>query len=86
VARFTPKRVEKILADPGIVRNRLKVEGAVKNASAFLALQEEANRPRAGASRLRAGGKTCTTPNATCCMSLALERGTICSSQVSPQH
>ena len=41
VARFTPKRVEKLLADPGIVRNRLKVEGAVKNARAFLALQEE---------------------------------------------
>jgi DNA-3-methyladenine glycosylase I len=40
VARFTPKRVEKLLADPGIVRNRLKVEGAVKNARAFLALQE----------------------------------------------
>ena len=41
VARFTPKRVEKLLGDPGIVRNRLKVEGAVKNARAFLALQEE---------------------------------------------
>jgi len=40
VARFTPKRVEKLLADPGIVRNRLKVEGAVKNARAFLALQD----------------------------------------------
>ena len=37
VARFTPARVEKLLADPGIVRNRLKVEGAVKNARAFLA-------------------------------------------------
>jgi len=41
VARLTPARVEKILRDPGIVRNRLKVEGAVKNARAFLALQEE---------------------------------------------
>ena len=41
MARFTPKRVEKLLADPGIVRNRLKVEGAVKNARAFLALREE---------------------------------------------
>ena len=41
LARFTPERVEKLLADPGIVRNRLKVEGAVKNARAFLALQEE---------------------------------------------
>ncbi|MCB1163306.1 DNA-3-methyladenine glycosylase I [bacterium] len=41
VARFTPARVEKLLADPGIVRNRLKVEGAVKNARAFLAVQKE---------------------------------------------
>ena len=40
VARFTPKRVEKILTDPGIVRNRLKVESAVSNARAFLAVQE----------------------------------------------
>lgn len=41
VARFTPARVEKLLADPGIVRNRLKVEGAVRNARAFLAVQRE---------------------------------------------
>ena len=41
VARITPKRVEKLLLDPGIVRNRLKVAGAVKNARAFLGLQEE---------------------------------------------
>lgn len=41
VARFTPRRVEKLLADPGIVRNRLKVESAVSNARAFLALREE---------------------------------------------
>ncbi len=41
VARFTSKRVEKILTDPGIVRNRLKVESAVSNAKAFLALKEE---------------------------------------------
>ena len=41
VARFTPARVEKLLADPGIVRNRLKVEGTVTNARAFLAVQKE---------------------------------------------
>jgi DNA-3-methyladenine glycosylase I len=41
VARFTPARVEKLLGDPGIVRNRLKVAGAVKNARAFLAVQAE---------------------------------------------
>jgi DNA-3-methyladenine glycosylase I len=41
VARFTPAKVAKLLADPGIVRNRLKVAGAVKNAKAFLAVQKE---------------------------------------------
>ncbi|MGI9237480.1 MAG: DNA-3-methyladenine glycosylase I [Woeseiaceae bacterium] len=41
VARFTPKRVEKILLDPAIVRNRLKVQSAVTNAKAFLAVQKE---------------------------------------------
>jgi DNA-3-methyladenine glycosylase I len=41
VARFTPKRIERLLADPGIVRNRLKVESTVSNARAFLAVQRE---------------------------------------------
>ena len=41
VARFTAKRIEKLLQDPGIVRNRLKVQSAVSNAKAFLAVQEE---------------------------------------------
>ena len=41
VARFTGKRIEKILLDPGIVRNRQKVNAAVTNARAFLAVQEE---------------------------------------------
>ncbi|MBA4297574.1 MAG: DNA-3-methyladenine glycosylase I, partial [Ralstonia sp.] len=41
VARFTPARIEKLLADPGIVRNRAKVEGAVINARKVLELQEE---------------------------------------------
>lgn len=41
VARFTKKRVEKLLTDPSIVRNRLKVESTVTNAKAFLAVQEE---------------------------------------------
>jgi DNA-3-methyladenine glycosylase I len=41
VARFTSARVETLLADPGIVRNRLKVEGAIKNARAFLQVQRE---------------------------------------------
>jgi DNA-3-methyladenine glycosylase I len=41
VARFTPARVEKLLADPGIIRNRAKVEASVRNARAFLDVQEE---------------------------------------------
>ena len=41
VARFTKKRVEKLLQDPSIVRNRLKVESTVTNAKAFLEVQEE---------------------------------------------
>jgi DNA-3-methyladenine glycosylase I len=41
VARFTAKKTEKILKDPGIVRNRLKVGAAVVNARMFLRVQEE---------------------------------------------
>jgi DNA-3-methyladenine glycosylase I len=41
VARFTARDVRRLLADPGIVRNRLKVEGAVRNARAFLDVQAE---------------------------------------------
>jgi DNA-3-methyladenine glycosylase I len=40
VARFTPARIEKLLLDPGLVRNRLKIQSAVKNARAFLAIQK----------------------------------------------
>lgn len=41
VARFTDARVEKLLQNPGLVRNRLKVNGAVRNAKAFLRVQNE---------------------------------------------
>jgi DNA-3-methyladenine glycosylase I len=41
VARYTEKKTAKLLADPGIIRNRLKVASAVRNAKAFLAVQEE---------------------------------------------
>lgn len=41
VARFTDARLEKLLLNPGIVRNRLKVFGARTNARAFLKAQEE---------------------------------------------
>jgi DNA-3-methyladenine glycosylase I len=41
VARFGPADVERLLADPGIVRNRLKVESTVNNAARVLEVQEE---------------------------------------------
>ena len=41
VARYTPAKIEKILTDPGIVRNRQKVTSAVKNARLFLDLIDE---------------------------------------------
>ncbi len=41
VARFTAKRIEKLLTDPGIIRNRLKVTAAITNARCFLDVQEE---------------------------------------------
>jgi DNA-3-methyladenine glycosylase I len=40
VAAFGPRDVDRLLADPGIVRNRLKVESAVANAHAVLALRD----------------------------------------------
>jgi DNA-3-methyladenine glycosylase I len=42
VARFTPGRIEKLMADPGIVRNRAKIVAAVANAKAVLKIREEA--------------------------------------------
>jgi DNA-3-methyladenine glycosylase I len=41
VARFGPRQVKALMVNPGIIRNRLKIEGAIKNARAFLALREE---------------------------------------------
>lgn len=40
VARFTPARIERLLADPSIVRNRLKVESTVANARAVIGLAD----------------------------------------------
>ena len=42
VARYTPKEVERLMANAGIVRNRLKIESAISNARAFLDVQKEA--------------------------------------------
>ena len=41
VARFTEKRIERLLADPGIIRNRQKIAAAVTNARRFLDIREE---------------------------------------------
>ena len=40
IARYTPQKIERLLQDPGIIRNRRKVESAVKNARAYLDLRE----------------------------------------------
>lgn len=41
VAKFGPRDIERLLEDPGIIRNRMKIEAAVANAKAFLAVQRE---------------------------------------------
>ena len=41
VAQFTPEKIEHLVQDPGIIRNRLKIESAVLNAKLSLAVQEE---------------------------------------------
>jgi DNA-3-methyladenine glycosylase I len=41
IARYSDKKIARLLADPGIVRNRLKVNAAVTNARAYLQLKEE---------------------------------------------
>jgi DNA-3-methyladenine glycosylase I len=42
VARYGARRIEALMRDAGIVRNRLKIEAAVRNARAFLAVRDEA--------------------------------------------
>lgn len=44
IARYDDDKVEKLLADPGIIRNKLKVHAFINNARAFLAMQAEAAR------------------------------------------
>jgi DNA-3-methyladenine glycosylase I len=41
IARYTPKKIEKLMQDAGIVRNRSKIEGAVKSARAYLDAMEK---------------------------------------------
>lgn len=40
VARFSPRDIRRLLSDAGLIRNRLKIEWSVRNARAFLAIQE----------------------------------------------
>jgi len=40
IARYTPRKVEKLMQDAGIVRNRLKIEGAILSARAYLEVME----------------------------------------------
>jgi len=41
VSRYSEKKIEKLLTNPGIIRNRLKVNSAVQNAKSFLTIQKE---------------------------------------------
>src|SRR5688572_29679147 len=41
IAKYNPRKIEALLRDPGIIRNRLKVNSAISNAKAFLEIQRE---------------------------------------------
>ena len=41
ISRYNNSRIEKLLRDPGIIRNRLKIESTISNARSFLSLQKE---------------------------------------------
>jgi len=41
IARYNPRKVEQLLGDAGIIRNRLKIASAIQNAQAFIAVQRE---------------------------------------------
>jgi DNA-3-methyladenine glycosylase I len=41
IARYTPKKIERLMQDAGIVRNRMKIEGAVASARAYLDVMEK---------------------------------------------
>ncbi len=41
IARYTPKKIERLMQDAGIVRNRMKIEGAVASARAWLTVMDE---------------------------------------------
>lgn len=41
IARYTPAKIEKLMQNAGIIRNRLKIETTISNAKAYLAIKEE---------------------------------------------
>jgi DNA-3-methyladenine glycosylase I len=41
IVRYTPRKIQQLLRDEGIIRNRLKIASAIPNANAFLAVQKE---------------------------------------------
>ena len=41
ISKYDDKKIEQLLADPGIIRNRLKIGAAIQNAKSFLAVQKE---------------------------------------------
>ena len=41
IAKYNARKIEKLMADAGIVRNRLKINSTIQNAKAFLAVQKE---------------------------------------------
>jgi DNA-3-methyladenine glycosylase I len=41
IARYTPNKAKQLLANPGIIRNRLKIKSTIQNAKAYLAVQKE---------------------------------------------
>ena len=43
IAKYKPAKIDRLLLNPGIIRNRLKIESAVKNAKAFLKVKNEFN-------------------------------------------
>ncbi len=59
VARFTPARIERLLADPSIVRNRAKVTSTVANAAAVLRIREERGRSTTSCGRSSAASRSC---------------------------
>src|SRR3977135_540472 len=56
VARYNQNRIQKLTADPSIIRNRMKIEAAVRNARAFLGIQEDAGSFDAYCLRFVGGG------------------------------